>query len=198
MKLQVNRKAFTLVELLVVIAIFGILVGLLLPAVQAAREAARRMQCQNNVKQLMLAHTIFHDALRGFPMAAEFEVGTAWSSLILPYMEQSAAYSLMTFQEDGNGNYQWAIGLPGVSGQTTLTNPAYACSRTSMFARAKSQHFRCPSSSFPESCRGYLGDNWIVQRRAPSNYLGCVSGRITNDRRRQTVAALGVVLVRRK
>ena len=124
-----RRNAFTLVELLVVIAIIGILVGLLLPAVQAAREAARRMQCSNNVKQLALSLHNFHDANKGFPMGAEFGVGTAWSSLILPYMEQTAAYSILTFQEDSEGNYQWAIGLPGIPGEIALRNPAFALFR---------------------------------------------------------------------
>ena len=63
------RNGFTLVELLVVIAIIGVLVGLLLPAVQAAREAARRIQCVNNLKQLALGMHNFHDTFRRFPSA---------------------------------------------------------------------------------------------------------------------------------
>ena len=67
-RLSLRRRGFTLVELLVVIAIIGILVGLLLPAVQAAREAARRMQCTNNLKNFGLAFHNFHDANKKFPL----------------------------------------------------------------------------------------------------------------------------------
>lgn len=93
-----SRAGFTLVELLVVIAIIGILVGLLLPAVQAAREAARRMQCSNNVKQLALSMHNYHDAHKTFPRN-QVQVGSdVWLSLsggnfsILPYIEQTALY----------------------------------------------------------------------------------------------------------
>jgi prepilin-type N-terminal cleavage/methylation domain-containing protein len=104
---KTRKHAFTLVELLVVIAIIGILVGLLLPAVQAAREAARRMQCSNHVKQLVLAMHNYHDANKrfaaGFVAVAGDNNGTedsdranwGWPALILPFVEQSALHSLL-------------------------------------------------------------------------------------------------------
>lgn len=84
------REGFTLVELLVVIAIIGILVGLLLPAVQAAREAARRMQCSNNLKQQGLAIQNHHDGLKYFPPGGYNPWGAvgSWATHILPFMEQ--------------------------------------------------------------------------------------------------------------
>jgi prepilin-type processing-associated H-X9-DG protein len=177
------------VELLVVIAIIATLIGLLLPAVQSARESARRMSCQNNLKSVALATLGFHDARKGFPMAAEFEVGTAWSSLILPHMEQNNIFEVMTFQEDGDGNYQWAFGVPGITGQAALSNRAYNKFYKNIYACEQSiSTFRCASSQFPANAADISGDNWIVQQRAMSNYLGCVSGTLTVDRRRQTAA----------
>lgn len=189
MKLR-TRSGFTLVELLVVIAIIGVLVGLLLPAVQAAREAARRMSCQNNTKQLVLAVANFESAMSGLPMGVEFEVGTAWHSLILPYMEQQNLYAILTFQEDGDGNFQWAYPIPGITGQAALNNRAYNRWFKNIYVcEQRVPTFRCPSSSFPESVADVSGDNWMVQKRAPTNYLGCVSGIITSDRRRQVATA---------
>ncbi|MEZ6077569.1 MAG: DUF1559 domain-containing protein [Pirellulaceae bacterium] len=101
-------RGFTLVELLVVIAIIGILVGLLLPAVQAAREAARRMQCSNNLKQLGLACHTFHDVYRAFPIGDEpraagdgfIYVKTNTLVGLLPYVEQSNILSVPDVTQD--------------------------------------------------------------------------------------------------
>ncbi len=98
---RLGRRGFTLVELLVVIAIIGVLVGLLLPAVQAAREAARRMSCSNNMKQLGLALHNYHDTHGKFPPGVIWGPGKApytqpyhhtWNVMILPFMEQQPLY----------------------------------------------------------------------------------------------------------
>jgi prepilin-type N-terminal cleavage/methylation domain-containing protein/prepilin-type processing-associated H-X9-DG protein len=100
-----KRRGFTLVELLVVIAIIGILVALLLPAVQAAREAARRMSCGNNLKQIGLGFHNYHDTYKIFPPSyIEGKVGQAniqetkwgWGCLILPFLENQPLYDQLT------------------------------------------------------------------------------------------------------
>jgi prepilin-type N-terminal cleavage/methylation domain-containing protein/prepilin-type processing-associated H-X9-DG protein len=92
-------QGFTLVELLVVIAIIGVLVSLLLPAVQAAREAARRMQCSNNLKQLGLAAHNYHDTLRTFPWFDTWHSGWGLMPKLLPYAEQQNLYDLINFSD---------------------------------------------------------------------------------------------------
>jgi prepilin-type N-terminal cleavage/methylation domain-containing protein len=112
-----SLSGFTLVELLVVIAIIGILIALLLPAVQAARESARRSQCQNNLKQVGLAIQNYHDNKKFYPYS-RIEVRETWAVLIWPYMEQGGLAD------------QWVMGqsyynqLPEVR-QTSL--PAFIC-----------------------------------------------------------------------
>ena len=89
-----KRRGFTLVELLVVIAIIGILVALLLPAIQAAREAGRRSSCQNNLKQIGIAAQNFHDINGTFPpgMTDDDTNNFGWGAYLLPFMEQKPLY----------------------------------------------------------------------------------------------------------
>ncbi len=95
-----TRSAFTLVELLVVIAIIGILVGLLLPAVQAAREAARRMQCSNNLKQLGLAAHNYESSFRRFPGPAEDSLyGYSAQAKLLPFIEQTNLHNMIDYSQ---------------------------------------------------------------------------------------------------
>ncbi|MGL6193726.1 MAG: DUF1559 domain-containing protein [Thermoguttaceae bacterium] len=163
-----RQSAFTLVELLVVIAIIGILIALLLPAVQAAREAARRMQCTNHLKQLGLAMHNHHDATGQFPRgtlsAAESNSWTdrhalGWNVFLLPYMEQQATYDyLMQILKQNNadmdlskplqaGNFDW----------WTNANPNAATIQIS--------YLRCPSCPMEDTNR-HLGNN------AKTNYVG--------------------------
>jgi prepilin-type N-terminal cleavage/methylation domain-containing protein len=127
-----HRRAFTLVELLVVIAIIGILVALLLPAVQAAREASRRSSCSNNSKQIGLGLHNYHDTFNIFPpaglqRAVNFNaawpggpgitgMGLPWTAHILPFIEQSPLYNKINmtidWQNSGNAGI-WGTSIPG-------------------------------------------------------------------------------------
>lgn len=93
---RIAQKGFTLVELLVVIAIIGVLVALLLPAIQSAREAARRAQCQNNMRQVGLGLLNLHDSTGEFPPASA-PSGWAWPTALLPVVEQQNLYDSLDF-----------------------------------------------------------------------------------------------------
>lgn len=105
-KSKFKKTGFTLVELLVVIAIIGVLVGLLLPAVQSAREAARRMQCSNNLKQLALALHNYHDTNLKFPMGSHNgQTGILrwdWMAQSLPFIEQGNIFQRLNFSTGYN------------------------------------------------------------------------------------------------
>jgi prepilin-type N-terminal cleavage/methylation domain-containing protein len=159
MKLRRIRSGFTLVELLVVIAIIGILVGLLLPAVQAAREAARRMQCSNNVKNLVLAILNYEDSNKKFPHghhhrgnwdgnATNNSGGSAfsWGYAILPYLEQGNLYN----QFDA----RYAL-------------PEMTISRNGILAATPLPIFSCPSDTKPPAF-----NDGPIQPSATSSYQG--------------------------
>ncbi len=129
---RVRRPSgFTLVELLVVIAIIGILIALLLPAVQAAREAARRMHCSNNLKQIGLALHNYHDVNKSFP-GTYWQLGVTGDSnrdrgsillRLLPYLEQTAIYSAVDFRVSTDYQ-QISSGGPYIHAQII---PAFVC-----------------------------------------------------------------------
>jgi prepilin-type N-terminal cleavage/methylation domain-containing protein len=131
-----RRSAFTLIELLVVIAIIAVLVGLLLPAVQKVREAAARMSCQNNMKQIGLANANYESTFQKFPPGMNRLSGAGPLALLLPYVEQGNVYNqipsaLLQIQPATNlGN-----------GQDWLNNGAFGISRTHI------KTFECPSDN---------------------------------------------------
>lgn len=121
-----QRRGFTLVELLVVIAIIGILVGLLLPAVQAAREAARRIQCSNNLKQMGLALHNFESAFKELPPAGYRGSGEGtWAVRLLPFLEQTSAYN--QWDHTNIGAYFRLGANPAEIAARQLQVPAYLC-----------------------------------------------------------------------
>src|SRR5688572_21327626 len=132
-QLPPGRRGFTLIELLVVIAIIAILIALLLPAVQRVREAAGRVQCQNNLKQLGLGLHNYHLAQKRFPAAyeaVEFNSGPGWGTFILPWIEQEALSRQVPKGPPFWGGSQ-AVSTAADGGQTLLSI------------------YRCPSDSGP-------------------------------------------------
>ena len=144
-----RRRAFTLIELLVVIAIIGVLVALLLPAVQAARDAARRISCQNNLKQIGLALHLYHDTFRELPPAEIRPHRILWSGMLLPYIEQRDLYDTL----------DW-----GVPWNTDGSDNERGC-------QSYISTYRCPSSNAPKRV-----DSNGIPNRVPMNYLAIVSG----------------------
>lgn len=147
-----NRNGFTLVELLVVIAIIAILIALLLPAVQSAREAARRMQCQNNLRQIGLALHNYESQWRSLPWGAKGGWGPSWTTDILSQIEQPALAEIVPYGEPG-----YATGNSRES-QNFRT-----------LAKAVIPTYRCPSQPGPAIFNQLNG---LLNERAICSYLG--------------------------
>jgi len=187
-----NRKGFTLIELLVVIAIIAVLIGLLLPAVQKVREAANRMTCTNNLKQLGLA---FHNIVgtEGKLPPACLDNGAVWSAWITPYLEQTALKDAMWLVPENGHNDDGTPGQPGSNGDWAAPNPGFAnasltipgsvggawgpaTERCVAACEVVIKGFRCPSHPIPEHVNGPSYEDWIVQKRVPISYAVCGSG----------------------
>ncbi len=149
-----RRPAFTLIELLVVIAIIGVLIALLLPAVQMAREAARRIQCVNNLKQIGLGLQGYHDAQNTFPsggwialfgQATTVNMNTGWSASVLPWLEQRALFDSL--------NLNFLYDAPANSTATYTVLNVYLCPTEPR----KTNWNQTPGDNYPHADADYGG-----------------------------------------
>ena len=151
--LDSDRQGFTIVELLVVIAIVGILVALLLPAIQMAREAARRTKCANNLRQLGVASLNYESTNEVLPPGQIYPQGLMWSAYLLPYLEQNATFERLD-----------------------LESPFFSAGTVNMEEAGRLLPvFQCPTQSVRSILYGYR----MFERRAPSTYNACASGLLT-------------------
>lgn len=189
-----SQHAFTLVELLVVIAIIGILLALLLPAVQAAREAARRSECSNNMKQIALGMHNYHDTYKSFPFGSS-SGNISYLARMLPYIEQNALYDQINFSVSFNN----VLNLPALNTPVTAflcpsdsdklpsnlgaRNNYYGNSGFNILHGAPPTNPSDPNFNIPP-CNGVFVPNLVIKfadiRDGTSN-TACISEKIKGD-----------------
>jgi prepilin-type processing-associated H-X9-DG protein len=157
----------------VVIAVIGILIALLLPAVQAAREAARRMQCSNNMRQTGLAFHNYHDTYQALP-AGFTGTGFAWSGAVLPYIEQTNLFAMLSFDSSDEtvGGYRYNTSGGVISGISDIPADNVKVCMTHIPA------YYCPSTTIPKNQSGSYNN---IFNRAVACYRGNAGGDVGND-----------------
>lgn len=197
-----RNRAFTLIELLVVIAIIAILIGLLLPAVQKVREAAARIKCTNNLKQIGLAMMNFEHDYGNFPPGG-LDNGAMWTAWLLPYIEQQAIYNDIWILPEGGHFDMTIVGPAGSNGDWAWPNApitddtlSYAGTGQGMGSSSESSAwytvrniaacevvysmYRCPSHNVPTNVTICSYENWWWNARSPISYAACGSGVLQN------------------
>ena len=171
-----NRQGFTLVELLVVIAIIGILIGMLLPAVQQVREAARRISCTNNLRQLSMAVTNYHSSNFQFPPGCLIGQGAGWSGFILDELGEGGLGATVDLTDTSGGiTNEHAASNDEDENSASHWTPGAAANNAAL--QANLSVFRCASDPVSDGIdSGSSSGGPAVAGRYPSSYLACATG----------------------